>query len=839
MNAPALNKYLSMKLEQKRKEHPSFRLMEIDDNLFPKGMITLETEAQNSDNELKTMKEIVAESWGRKSKNHLMIEGEGGIGKTVTLLSIPDKFTPVPVPAIYIPLHELIKKEEPIEYYIKRWILNNNEDFYGQLLDLLDEPWNKRPQLMLLLDGFNEIAAENHQIISKDISQWSEYPGIQIVTSSRYDIHAYVALSYDYSTIKLQPLSNDTIENYLNSVGVSMPSNIAIKTLITIPLLLTLYVKTELVFRQRESASSCFKEVKKPGSIVWNYLQCELWRFGKEDEDAKNAIIAMEFVAPYMAWIMQQNSLFFLTQEQFNKFLEDAYMLLKNHFNKPVDFRFHIQDAIQKADRMPPLELIRSLLEKQLCLFVKDGAHYRLMYQQFRDALAAMHLINLSYMSESSLPHEWNIPIEHSVLQYVSDLISEDEATRLWEQNRRTVPAIDDATRNQLRLQGLLHNNDFSRLDFSGLDLSNISLYSYKYNKTTIKLPISPIRMVKTKLSEKTFSAEGPKDWVDSIAVTPNGKHVICGSRDGIVSIWDLKTGNLVRAMKEHYNWVRTVAVSPDGKYVISGSNDCTICICELETGKLLNTLKGHLRWVTAVAVTPDGKFIVSGSFDCTICIWSLETGECKMVLEGHENGVTSVAITPDGKRVISGSNDCTIRIWDLATGCLIGKPIKGHKDWVNAIAIAPDGKRIVSGSFDNTIRVWGLESGHQIGKTIEGHKDSVNAVTITTDCKCIVSGSDDKTIRVWDLETGVLIVKPIEGHKDSVTAVAVTPDGKRIVSGSGDQTIRVWDLETGMPMVMSNEEHDLLSFEGLDFSLADISDAELKETLRQNGAKV
>ncbi len=91
MNTPNLYEYLSKKLEQKRKEYPSFRLMEIDDRLFPNVQTlhsTLVLEARDSNDKLKTVKEIVAESWEKGNKNHLMIEGEGGIGKTVTLLSI-------------------------------------------------------------------------------------------------------------------------------------------------------------------------------------------------------------------------------------------------------------------------------------------------------------------------------------------------------------------------------------------------------------------------------------------------------------------------------------------------------------------------------------------------------------------------------------------------------------------------------------------------------------------------------------------------------------------------------------------------------------------------------
>ena len=804
MNTPTLSDILSKKLEQKRKEHPSFRLMDIDDRLFPNAQTmnsTLVLEARDSNNELKTVREIVAESWEKGSQNHLMIEGEGGIGKTVTLLSIPDKFTLFPVPAIYIPLHELTKKEDPIEHYVKRWILNNKEDLYEQLLNLLDEPWDNGPQLMLLLDGFNEIAAENRQIISEDICHWSEYPGIQIVTSSRYDIHTYVALSYDYSTIKLQPLSDRTVEGYLKSAGVPIPANSVVKQLITIPLLLKLYEKTALILEQRETDSSNFREVKNAGSIVWNYLQCELWRFGREAENAKTAIIAMEFIAPYIAWQMQQKALFVLNKREFHDFLEEAYRLLEKHFDKADDFPFHISDAIQKANGLPQLDFIRNLLENILCLFVKNGNDYRLMHQQFRDALAAMHLINLSYLSGDSLPQEWNTPIDHYVMQFVVDLISDTEAYRLWEQNRNSIPTIENATRNQLRLQGLFHNNDFTHLDFSGLDLNNISLYPYNTNNTTIKLPDKSERMDKTKFSEITFSPEGHTNGVYTLAVTPDGKRLISGSYDYTIRIWDVETSApMAKPLLGHDGWVNSIAVTPDGKCLISGSEDKTIRIWDLEThNQIGNAIQGHEKSVNAIAITTDGKRIVSGSDDKTIRIWDLEThSQIGNPIQGHEKPVNAIAITTDGKRIISGSDDKTIRIWNMETCMQIGKAIKGHEDCVNAVAINKNGNRIISGSDDRTIRIWNIDTGEQIGKSIQGYNYSVRALTITPDDKRIVSGLGDKTIRIWDLETRLPIENPFRGHEDWIRAVTVTPDGKYIISGSGDRTIRIWDLETG-----------------------------------------
>ena len=800
MSTPILYDILSQKLEQKRKDHPSIKLMEIDDRLFPKGLaknseITLE--ALNSNNELKTVKEIVAESWEKDYQNHLIIEGEGGIGKTVTLLNIPNRFDGI-IPAIYIPLHEVkgAKESETIKDYILDRVLDNDTELLNQMMAIIKQPWRKGPQLLLLLDGFNEIADKHRESFSYDIERWSQYPGIQIITSSRFDIHSYLCLSYDPSYhIKLQPLSVDTVERYLNSLNIPIPSDITIKKLITIPLLLILYLRTELLIRSdKKPKSACFKDSKNAGSLVWNYLQCELWRFRRNNENTKTCILTMEFIAPYIAWQMQKNSLFVLDEKTFSELLEKAYCLLQNQFKYRNKFPVQIKQALQKANGIPQLDCIRIFLEEQISLFVQNDGNYRLMHQQFRDALAAIHLINSSYFSGEYLPLEewWDNAIDYNVMQFVVDLISDEEASKLWEQNRKTKPA-DTATRNQLELQKRLHNCDFSNLNFSGIDLRNISMYPYRASIAKLKLPPYAKYMEGTYISEKTFSAEGHDNWVNAIAITPNGKFIISGSNDLTIRIWDLKTGDLIKTIEGHENWVSSVSLTPNGKFIVSGAFDHTIRIWELETGRLVNTLKGHKSWINTVAVTPNGEFIISGSNDNSICIWDFETGSLINTL--HEDGllVNTLAISPNGKFIISGADD-NICIWELKNNCPINT-IEIHKGSVNAVAVTPNSKFIVAGISDY-IRIWELESGKTI-RILEGQEGLVQVVAITPNGQYIVSGADDNSIRIWEVETGNLN-RTLEGHKGSVDALSITPNGKFIISGAKDNTVRIWNLETG-----------------------------------------
>ena len=286
-------------------------------------------------------------------------------------------------------------------------------------------------------------------------------------------------------------------------------------------------------------------------------------------------------------------------------------------------------------------------------------------------------------------------------------------------------------------------------------------------------------------------SLEGHNTWVTTLAMV-DGRRIVSGSADGTLRVWDLETGQTLRSLEGHNDWVRAVAVV-DGRRAVSGSDDRTLRVWDLETGQTLRTLEGHNDWVRAVAVV-DGQRAVSGSNDRTLRVWDLETGQTLRTLEGHSKSVRAVAMI-DSRHTISGSDDRMLRIWDLETGQTL-RTLEGHNDSVWAVAIV-DSQRAVSGSDDQTLRVWDLETGKTL-RVLEGHKSPIRTVTVLDD-QCVISGSDDGTMRIWDLETGQSL-QSLEGHHLEVTNLAVV-NGQRAVSGSFDGTLRVWDLETGQSL--------------------------------------
>lgn len=245
-------------------------------------------------------------------------------------------------------------------------------------------------------------------------------------------------------------------------------------------------------------------------------------------------------------------------------------------------------------------------------------------------------------------------------------------------------------------------------------------------------------------------------------------------------------------------------------KHIITGSYDSTIKIWDIQTQKCVRTLVGHTKGIRSLIF--DNQKLISCGLDTTIKVWNYHTGQCISTYRGHEDAVVSVDF--HDKTIVSGSADATVKVWHVDSRTCY--TLRGHNDWVNCVKIHPQSNTVFSASDDTTIKMWDLET-HQCIKTFEGetghvgqvqcvipinYKDSIigdhdeiHETEITNYPTHLISSSLDNTIKIWDVKTGKCIRTQF-GHIEGVWSISA--DNFRIVSGAHDRLIKVWDLQNG-----------------------------------------
>ena len=75
-----------------------------------------------------------------------------------------------------------------------------------------------------------------------------------------------------------------------------------------------------------------------------------------------------------------------------------------------------------------------------------------------------------------------------------------------------------------------------------------------------------------------------------------------------------------------HTQAICSVACSPDATHIVTGSLDKTIKIWNATTDQcVVGPFQGHTEWVNSIAFLPDGNHIVSGSDDGFIKVWRVD----------------------------------------------------------------------------------------------------------------------------------------------------------------------------------------------------------------------
>ncbi|OMO67251.1 hypothetical protein CCACVL1_20681 [Corchorus capsularis] len=165
------------------------------------------------------------------------------------------------------------------------------------------------------------------------------------------------------------------------------------------------------------------------------------------------------------------------------------------------------------------------------------------------------------------------------------------------------------------------------------------------------------------KPSDKSSS----KKFVLSVAWSPDGRRLACGSMDGTISVFDVARAKFLHHLEGHHMPVRSLVFSPepDSRRLYSASDDGHVHIYDAEGKALIGAMSGHASWVLSVDVSPDGEALATGSSDKTVRLWDFKMRAAIQTMSNHTDQVWAVAFRRDGGgRLASVSDDKSISLY-------------------------------------------------------------------------------------------------------------------------------------------------------------------------------
>lgn len=347
-----------------------------------------------------------------------------------------------------------------------------------------------------------------------------------------------------------------------------------------------------------------------------------------------------------------------------------------------------------------------------------------------------------------------------------------------------------------------------------------------------------------------------------SLSYSDDDKYLVSGSYDGTIALWNAETGDLIKQITDaHEGWVSSVVYKKEIKETrkqagellfVSGGYDGIIKVWDGKTGQHIDDIYPSTNYqdqvITSLSFSKEGDFLASTSDRETIQLWEFNTR--RLNLQINDPG-QRVVFNPVKNRIATIGNSQVVKVWntdvsakelptiiDLETstdGSIMAtadsqgkiklwkssaatpyKLIDAHRGSIWTISFQKDNTNLVSGGEDGVVRIWDVETGRRLTQT-NLKKGSIYQVLFHPMDIVIVS-TEAQTIEVLDASNGTK-KQTLKFHKGNITALGTDEQASRFASAADNGEIYIWNFET------KKIEHKLLDAENINYSLKFVGD--------------
>lgn len=235
-----------------------------------------------------------------------------------------------------------------------------------------------------------------------------------------------------------------------------------------------------------------------------------------------------------------------------------------------------------------------------------------------------------------------------------------------------------------------------------------------------------------------------------------------------------------------------SIAVSPKGRLIACGTMDGQILLVDSKSGKSKRGITGHEGAVAAVSFAGKQSSIISCSRDRTTRLWNTMSRDEPIVLR-HSSEVKAMTTSVLSGKGASGARDGEVKVFSLGSLKCI-KNLQAHRSDISGILFLEEEKTMVTSSYNGECRVWDLSTYESV-KTLAKKGPRIRSIASTPDGSFVFLGFHSGSILKISMEDAKDKIE-IGGHSDIVSTMSVDPSGKFLASGSWDRTLRIWSLD-------------------------------------------
>ena len=302
-------------------------------------------------------------------------------------------------------------------------------------------------------------------------------------------------------------------------------------------------------------------------------------------------------------------------------------------------------------------------------------------------------------------------------------------------------------------------------------------------------------------------------EYATDFAWSPDGKTLATGDQNAALHFWDARTGERKAGLAREFESTYKIAYSPDGKLFAIGTSQLVgVSLWDTRTGQLVRTLKEPYPLSRGAHIfsffwSPDGQTLVVSHLK-DLQFWDVASGKLlkKMAKPGGGYG-GPLLLSHDGKKLATSrtiernEKNEAVKVEAIVTDWRKGKILSRNADAGFPLAWSPDDSRLFTrmtdARNDNRVGQWFLDKNvFRPTSTDElTASGSAQPFALAPDGVTFALGRKDGTIRLRQARHGELL-QTLNASDNLITGAAFSPDGKTLVSSGYDGKLNFWRVQ-------------------------------------------